>query len=220
MLHGRRLDSDNDSRTIRLATGGEQPDQGALLPDTECLIRRAFEQDADAGIAMLFRHYHQPLCSHAVRFVSSKEIAEDIVSDIFYEFHAGQLYQAITTSFRAFFFTAVRNRAFDYVRAEMKRSTSLDRADAMPLTVDQQPDTILQYEELYHDVEAAINALPQKRRQVYLMHRFDGKKYSEIATELGLSVKTVEVHMYNAIHQIRSVLKDKWLIPLLSLWLF
>lgn len=219
MLHSRPFDSEADNRAFLSTTSSQLPGSGPSLPDTELLIRRAFEQDADAGITMLFRHYHQPLCSHAVRFVSSKEIAEDIVSDIFYEFHAGQLYQSITTSFRAFFFTAVRNRAFDYVRAEMKRSTSLDRVDAMPLTADQQPDTITQFEELYHDVEAAISAMPPKRRQVYMMHRYEGKKYSEIAAELGLSAKTVEVHMYNAIHQLRAALKDKWFVLVLLPWL-
>lgn len=194
-------------------------DHEPMLPDTERLIRQTFEQNVHEGITLLFRLYHQPLCSHAVRFVSSKEIAEDIVSDIFYEFHARQLYGSITTSFRAFFFTAVRNRAFDHVRAEMNRSTSLDRAEAVPMRADQQPDAITQYEELYQDLEAAVNALPQKRRQVYLMHRFDGKKYAEIAGELKLSVRTVEVHMYNAMHQIRLALKDKWLLLLLCLWL-
>ena len=219
MGKSKRIDWENGTRPLLHTTGGEQPSLIPLIPDNEYLIRRAFEQDADAGVTLLFRHYYQPLCSHAVRFVSSKEIAEDIVSDIFYEFHAGQLYRSITTSFRSFLFTAVRNRAFDYVRAEMKRSTSLDRAETLSLDAGQQPDAITQYEELYHDVEAAISRLPQKRRQVYMMHRFDGKKYSEIATELGLSVKTVEVHMYNAIHDIRSALKTKWLLLLLSLWL-
>ncbi len=184
-------------------------------PDSELLIRRAFTQDADAGVSLLFQHYYQPLCSHAVRFVSSKEIAEDIVSDLFYEFHVKRLDQAISTSYRAYLFTAVRNRAFDYVRVEMGRSTSLDRAEWFPLRSDQQPDIITQYEELYHDVESAINSMPVKRRQVYVMHRFEGKKYAEIADELQLSTRTVEVHMYRAIHHVRDLLKDKWLVVLL-----
>ena len=198
-------DYKDDHQPQLFSTGSES----SKAPDTERLIRRAFEQDADSGISLLFRHYYPCLCSHAVRFVSSKEIAEDIVSDIFYEFHAGQLAASVTTSFRAFLFTAVRNRAFDYVRAEIKRNTSLDYAEVIPLRPDQQPDSLIQYDELCHDVEKAINALPQKRQQVYLMHRYEGKKYDAIATELHLSKKTVEIHMHNAIHQIRRALKDK-----------
>ena len=203
----------NDGCQSPLAPLGSTP---LGVPDTEWLIRRAFMQDSDAGISLLFQHYYPCLCSHAVRFVSSREIAEDIVSDIFYEFHAGHLYSSITTSFRAFLFIAVRNRAFDYVRAEMKRNTSLDQAEVLPLRIDQQPDSLIQYDELCHDVEKAISALPQKRQQVYLMHRYEGKKYGDIATELNLSTKTVEIHMHNAIHQIRRALKDKGYL----FWLF
>lgn len=188
----------------------DKPTAGRLL-DAEFLIRRAFDTDTDAGMALLFQHYYGPLCSHAVRFVASKAIAEDLVSDIYYEFHVGQLHRAVTTSFRAFLFTAVRHRAFDYVKAEMQRSTSLDRAESLPLRADQQPDSLTQFEELYHDVERAIDSLTLKQRQVYVMHRFEGKKYAEIATELGLSARTVEVHMYKAIHAIRDVLAGKWL---------
>ncbi|RYD60856.1 MAG: RNA polymerase sigma-70 factor [Verrucomicrobiaceae bacterium] len=188
----------------------------AVALDAERLIHKAFEQNPDSGIALLFQHYYQSLCSHVVRFVSSKEIAEDIVSDIFYEFHVGRVYLTITTSYRAFLFTAVRNRAFDYVRAEMKRSTSLDQAERLSFPSEQQPDSVTQFEELYHDVEKAIDAMPMKQRQVYVMHRFEGRKYAEIAQELNLSLRTVEVHMYRAIRHVRAFLKDKWLILLFS----
>lgn len=185
------------------------------IPDTERLIRRAFDQHPDQGIELLFRHYYQLLCSHAVRFVSSKEIAEDLVSDVFFEFHSRLLFRQITTSFRAYLFTAVRNRAFDYIRTEYRHSTSLEKAETISTGVAQQPDGVSQYEELYHHVEIAINAMPVKQRTVYLMHRFDGKKYAEIATELGMAPKTVEVHMYRAIQAIRDLLRSKWLVSVL-----
>jgi hypothetical protein len=97
----------------------------------EVLIKRAFVQDPDAGMALLFRHYYGLLCSHAVRYVSSKAIAEDLVSDIFYEFHSQHLYQHVNSSYRAYLFMAVRNRAFNYVKAEIRRSTSLENAAAI-----------------------------------------------------------------------------------------
>lgn len=213
-----RLKSDQTGTHEAAFSPAGEPTAGRVI-DAEFLLRRAFEADPDAGMALLFQHYYGPLCSHAVRFVASKAIAEDLVSDIYYEFHVGQLHRGITTSFRAFLFTAVRNRAFDYVKAEMKRSTSLDGAELLPLRADQQPDSLTQFEELYHDVERAINALTLKQRQVYVMHRFEGKKYAEIAAELGLSARTVEVHMYKASHSIRDFMAGKWLL-LAGLFLF
>ncbi|GAB4020101.1 RNA polymerase sigma-70 factor [Spirosoma koreense] len=187
--------------------------------DTELFIRKNFEQDADAGISLLFRLYYSVLCSHAVRFVSSKEVAEDIVSDIFYEFHSQLRFLTITSSYRAYLFTTVRNRAFDYLRAEMRQSTTLENAEFIPAHGAQNPDSMTQYEELYHDVEKAINAMPLKRQQIYILHRFEGKKYQEIADELNVSPRTVETHVYQAIHQLRNALKNKWqcLVCLLAL---
>ncbi|GGM90295.1 DNA-directed RNA polymerase sigma-70 factor [Dyadobacter beijingensis] len=215
----RRLFSQADSASLSdPAPEGSVPREPSKVgADNELFIRRAFAGDPAVGMSILFQQYYQPLCSHAVRYVSSREIAEDIVSDIFYEFHSRELFHSIEVSYRAFLYTAVRNRAFDYVRQEMRRTTSLDRAEWLPVRADQQPDTITQYEELYQDVERAIHAMPVKRRQVYLMHRFEGKKYAEIAANLNLSTRTVEVHMYRAIHHVREWVKDKWLLMILFL---
>lgn len=181
---------------------------------SEALIRKAFEENPDAGIQRLFHCYHTLLCSHAVRFVSSKAIAEDIVSDIFYEFHSRKLYQTITTSYRAYLFTSVRNRAYDYIRREMHRSNPLEYASHITIQSAQEPDSITQYEDLYHDVETAIDAMPVKRKQIYIMHRFDGKKVLDIASELGMSPRTVEAHLYQGMKQIREHLRSKWFLLL------
>ena len=188
------------------------------MVDSEYVIRQAFDRSPDEGLALLFRRYHQPLCSHAVRFLASRALAEDIVSDIFYEFYARQLYCTVTTSYRAFLFAAVRNRAFDHMRAEVRRGTaSLEDSEWLALRPDEQPDQLTQFEEMYHDVEAAVQELPARRRQVYLMNRFEGKKHAEIAEELGLSVRTVNVQLYRAIHQMRAVLAKKWSLILILL---
>lgn len=186
-----------------------------LPADSEMLLKRAFESDANKGIELMFRWYYRPLCSHVVRYVSSKEIAEDIVSDVFYKFHRDKVFANVETSFRAYLFTAVRYSAFDYVRVETKRSTSLEYAEYVTMRPEQQPDHITQFEDLYNDVENAINTLPLKRRKIYLMHRYDGKKYGEIASELGLSLRTVESQMYGAMQEVRRIIQAKWFFLLL-----
>ena len=75
----------------------------------------------------------------------------------------------------------------------------------------QSPDSITQYEDLYHDVQNVINAMPIKRRQIYLMNRFEGKNSLEIADKLSISARTVETHLYQAVRQLREALRDKWL---------
>ncbi len=209
MRNASKFDENDGGQKVQLVPGQLNTEAG-MTADSEMLLKRAFETDINQGISLLFRWYYKPLCSHAIRYVASKEIAEDIVSDIFYKFHSEQMYTNIDTSFRAYLFTAVRYRSFDYVRAEMRRNTSIQYADYVALQPDEQPDHITQYEELSRDVESAINTLPIKRRKIYVMHRFEGKKYQEIASELNLSVRTVEAQMYQALHQVRKVIRAKW----------
>ena len=66
-------------------------------------------------------------------------------------------------------------------------------------------------------VQAAIESLPEERRKVFKLSRYEGLKYHEIAARMGISVKTVENQMGSALKTLRSELKD--LVPLLP-WLF
>ena len=183
--------------------------------EAEALIRKTFEADPQAGIEMVYRHYYQVLCSHAVRYVGSKAVAEDLVSDILFEFNSKHLYNSISTSYRAYLFTSVRNRAYDYVREEMRHgNTMIENAMSVSVKHFEQPDSITQFEELHHLIENTINAMPLKRKQVYVMHRYEGKKSKEIAEELNLSPRTIEAHIYKAITQVHAALKEHWLLSL------
>src|SRR5688572_27446141 len=89
--------------------------------DEEILIKRAFDNDPKQGCEILFQKYYRILCSHAIRFVYSKEVAEDIVSELFCRFWSDQIYLSITTSYRAYLFKAVRFSAYNYIRWELSK---------------------------------------------------------------------------------------------------
>jgi RNA polymerase sigma-70 factor (family 1) len=210
---------ENNNPLFPLKIWAEEKSNGLLVEiDNELFIKKAFETDADKGISLLFKAYYAPLCSHALRFVSSKAIAEDLVSDIFYEFHSQSLYLKIQASYRSYLFSSTRNRAFDYVRKEMKRETGLENAAYITISETLQPDSITQYDDFYQDVQKTIDSMPIKRRQIYLMNRFEGKKIQEIADELTISSRTVEAHLYQAFKFLRDTLREKWLVLLFGLF--
>lgn len=176
--------------------------------DTELFIRHAFAADPRYGIELLYRHYFQPLCSHAVRVLYSKAIAEDLVSEVFYQFYVSNNFQDIKTSYRAYLYKTVRNRALNYIRDECKHAQDMEHCAGFADADCQQPDALAEYEELYQRLEAGINGLPTQRRRIFLMHRFENKKYAEIAQELQLSPRTVEVQIRKASHFLRNLLVD------------
>jgi RNA polymerase sigma-70 factor (ECF subfamily) len=70
------------------------------------------------------------------------------------------------------------------------------------------PEFLLEEAELKKQLEKAINALPDKQREVFLMSRFDDLTYNEIAALLGLSAKAVEKRMHLALQSMRKIMES------------
>ncbi|WP_461094876.1 sigma-70 family RNA polymerase sigma factor [Spirosoma gilvum] len=190
-----------------------QPDVPNPMPnDGELFIRNAFSEDPRLGCELLFRQYFAPLCSHVVRFVYNRQLAEDLVADLFYTFYTKELYRQVTGSYRAYLYQAARNRAYNSLRWELGRQEALpDNLDRPDLDTTQ-PDRLLQQDELYRALEQAVQQLPTQRQRVFLLSRFEGKSYKEIAQEMGLSPKTVENHLLRATSTVRQLLRQQRLI--------
>lgn len=180
----------------------------ASFSDDEIFIKRAFEQSPEKGCELLFRRYHRALCSHAVRYVYSREIAEDIVSDVFAKFWTKKVYDSINSSYRFYLFRSVRNEAYSYLRSEFKGLDCLENIEQNASSDSLRPDNITQYEESYNKVKELVESLPPQCRKIFLMSRFEGKKHQEIATELEISLKTVEAHLTKGLNVLKKGLKN------------
>lgn len=190
------------------------------LEDKELFIRKVFEQDSKKGCELLFRKYYAPLCSHAVRLVYAKQVAEDLVAEVFFTFWQKELHKQIKVSYRAYLFTAVRHRALTYLRWEFAReNNTVDIADLCPASPLPGPDQSLHYEELSLKVERAIQSMVPQSQRIFIMSRFEGKQNRAIAEELQISVKTVESHITKALSLMRKVLRSEWLLLPLVHWL-
>ncbi len=201
------------------ARGSKELDQKTdYQADKELFIKKAFEDDPKKGLELLFREYYAPLCSHAVRFVYSQEIARDLVSDLFCAFYHKALYTKIDSSYRAYLYRCVRNDALKYLQREAGRYA--ESSGPYPLnrqTETVTPEDLLRYEELAEKIETVVKSLPPQSQKVFLMNRYQGKKYQEISSELQISTKTVEAHMTKALSILRKALQTDWLLLVLAL---
>lgn len=206
--------SENIPHKANPATPFHEPAVDPVVIDSEFLIRQAFAENVRTGYELLFRRYYRSLCSQAVRFVHSRTIAEDIVSEVFLSFWKNQVHQHITTSYQAYLYVAVRKRACSQLRREflpqpLSVETESDVADS-PFSMD--PEQLLQYTELYQRIEETVRTLPPQCQRVFVMSRFEGKKHREIADELQISPKTIEAHLSRALAQLRRALRVGLLI--------
>lgn len=189
----------------------------AGVVDAEIMIRRCFETDRLKGCELLFKRYYQPLCSHAVRFVYSRAVAEDIVMEVFSRFWQNEIYKAVNTSYRAYLFTTVRHAAFAYLKSEFGREQPIVltwEADS-ELEHPSTPQQLLQYHELHDKIQEILSGVPPQSRKVFVMSRFEGKKNQVIAEELNLSTKTIEGHITKVLSIMRRSLRENGFITMM-----
>ncbi len=148
-------------------------------------------------------------------YVTDKAAAEDIVSEgmlIFWRKKDSVREDAALP----FLFTILRNKALDHLRKERAHrrvSLSLDEDQLRDLdlrisSLNESSSEKVFSAELTKAVRAAINALPERTRDIFNFHRFGEKTYEEIARKFGISEKGVEYHISKALQALRKSLKD------------
>jgi RNA polymerase sigma-70 factor (ECF subfamily) len=160
-------------------------------------IRRGDEE----AFERLFRAFTPGLCAFATRYVGSREVAEELVQDLFLTLWRNRGELMIGEAVPSYLFTATRNRAINHLRRE-RRSGAWD-----PAVIGRIHDTSVTSEaallELL-DLQDAIERLPARCRLIFTLSRQQDMSYGEIARSLGLSVKTVEVQMGRALKSLRA----------------
>lgn len=148
-------------------------------------------------IEPLFREHYSFLCAVAYRVVEDKDAAKDIVQNFFMYCLDHSATLAIQGSFKSYAFRAVKNASLNY-RKKIKR---VEYNDDLLKQTGANLASILENEmeerETARDVRLweIIAQMPEKRRHIFLLSNRDGMKYTEIATQLDISVNTVKTHI-------------------------
>lgn len=157
---------------------------------------------------MLFRTYYQPLCNYAYTFVQDRDEAEEIVQSTFLMLWEKKETLEIRTSVKPYLYAMVRNACLNVLKHEkVKQQHAAFELAAGERTVESGARTMMA-SELENRIYSAMEALPEQCRMVFKLSRFEEMKYSEIAEQLNISIKTVENHMGKALRIMREQLKD------------
>jgi RNA polymerase sigma-70 factor (family 1) len=156
-----------------------------------------------------FSHYYEPLCQYAYSIVKETHACEDIVQDIF--LHVWEKRQNLVGNegIRYYLFTAVRNNCLTWLQKN-KRSlvTELTGQETMkPATEVSSTENV---ETDFHMLmQSALDRLPPKCREVFVLSRMGRLTYQEIADTRGISVKTVENQMGKALKILRNFIRER-----------
>lgn len=157
---------------------------------------------------MIFRTYYQPLCNYAYTFLQDKEEAEEIVQTTFLSVWEKRQNLSIHTAVKPYLYAMVRNACLNVIKHEKVKQKHVVEEMALSSPSYDAVTHTLAGSELEMKIQEAMEKLPEQCRIVFKLSRFEELKYSEIAEQLNISVKTVENHMGKALRIMREQLKD------------
>ena len=167
------------------------------------MFKRVQRSDVQA-YRKLFERYWKPMYSRAYALLNSRTSAEDVVQEVWLDLWKRRS-QIQTDNIEAFLFRAVRNRVFlVYRQAGQQQQLIQQLHQKLQKLTDPEAMEVLEKEDSSKKlIENALECLPPQCKKVFELKRLRGLTQQEIATQLNISVKTVENHMTKALKILR-----------------
>ncbi len=178
-------------------------------------IIEAIRNDDERIFEQIFRKYYNKLFNYARHYVIDQEIAREIVQDTFMKLWENRSSLDSNSNLNSLLYRIIHNNSLNYLKhlhIQKKYSESV-RKNLITYQLnyialkDETSEQIL-YNELQNKVNKAIEQLPPKCKEIFLLSRTKEYKYKEIAYQLNISVKTVENHIAEALRRIRIYLHE------------
>ncbi len=166
------------------------------------------EESLHDDFRIFFDQHYQRLCSYAFSFLKDEESCEDIVQDIFIKIWSNRRDLIGSEQLKFYVFSAVRNNCLTWLQKNKKyrvvEMNDEDEVEEIIIKLDPEEVTANPTEL----IAKALDRLPPKCREVFLLSRIGNLTYLQIAENLGISIKTVENQMGKALKILRFFAKE------------
>lgn len=169
---------------------------GSMDISDDKFIRQINDKEIGA-FRVLFERFYNYLVLYAMKRVQKREVAEDVVQEVFVAIWENTKKYNSFNGFRAFLYDSVQNRCLDYLKHKAVENRYVAYRLAHQDDEGEREYNLMQ-EEIYRELYLAVKELPDRCREVFELH-LQGKKNEEIAELLSLSVLTVKTHKKNAV---------------------
>ncbi len=158
----------------------------------------------------VYNHYYDRLLRQAMFYLNNNfESAQEVVSDVFVALWQGRKVLHQVNNPDAYIFIALKHAAARYVEVHYKKNRELLTENLPDIHAsDSISDSDIVNQELKEKYKAALKELPPRCAEVFRLVREEGKKYSEVADILGISIKTVDNQMSKATKILYEELKE------------
>jgi len=164
-----------------------------------------------AKLAVLFDRHHRALFRYFVAMNRNRELAEDLVQDVFFRMLRYRNSYDSAQSFTAWMYQIARRAGLDRAQKHRAEVTGIDEfttGRAEPVSPAPGPEESASHVQNLALLKRALDQLPPDKREVLILSRFHEMKYEDIAVVLGCEVGTVKVRVYRAIRALEQVYFD------------
>lgn len=183
--------------------------------EDKVLVKRLKDGDKNA-FKSLFERYYPLFISFSRKLLKDEATAEDLIQNVFMKIWVGRAGLNEDKNFKNYLLVSVRNEIYQYFRHAFK----IEDTGRCPEVIDgsMNIETEMSAKELQKNIAGVISNMPQRRREIFNMSRHEKLSNKEIAQRLGLSVRTVEKHIENALADIRRYIHVSILVIIMALW--
>lgn len=165
-----------------------------------------------------FKAYAKPLHAYGYTLLANSHQAEEMIQQLFLKIWEQRATLEIHTSLKAYLYRSIHNDCLNHIRHQkVKRDYQLSVVKESA-RMQEAPVSRLEVKEIQQRLRSGLAKLPEACRTVFQLSRFEHLSYKEIASQLGISIKTVENQMGKALRILRVELKD-YLVTLLTILL-
>jgi RNA polymerase sigma-70 factor (family 1) len=168
----------------------------------------------------VYQRYAGKLYAFSLKYLKSKEEAEELVQSVFLKVWENQKRLKKETSFKSYLFTIAYNEICNLFRRRKYQQNLITKIETESSEASGETEDQIEFQFVTEQVDQIIARLPEKQKTIFLKSRQEGKSTKEIADELGLSRGTVDNYISESLKFIRSNLKDKHFSTLLFISLF
>ncbi len=179
--------------------------------EQDYLLQNEVSKGDQQAFTVLFDRYHNRLFHFILNLVKSREVAEELVMDVFLKLWLSRDMIGSIENFDGFLFKIAYNKSIDFFRAASKDKTITEIIwERIEIPAQSYADAPLLMQEYENKLREAIDMLPPQRRKVFDMSRDEGLSHSKIADTLGISKNTVANTIVEAKQFIKSYLEKHY----------
>nr|WP_321484671.1 RNA polymerase sigma-70 factor [uncultured Draconibacterium sp.] len=183
-------------------------------------ILSALAQDDEASLEKLFNHYYPRLFNFSKSILKLEDGIDDILQEVFVKIWKNRKNINSAATFNSYIFIITRNLLLNELRRQLSFQNTKEEVKRLSLANEYSLSEQIDYQELKEKIDAFVEELPDRQKEVFLLSRNEGLSHKEIAEKLGIKPKTVEYHITLALRCLKAKITGIGILSLLYFYLF